>query len=252
MGVHQNAATTGAQLLLGAEAAIPFGAGTGGSSPWAPTRRCRTISWAAFIEAYFPGLVALDFATWEMPGPSGKSTERCHGFYAMRVATHEVRLLGVTDHVDGQWVTQCCRNLTGFDDPLMAGATTVIMDRDPLSIDAAQECFRSIGCIVRQTSPHSPRCNAHMERFIGTTRSEVERRIIPFSTDALRRTLSQHVAYYNHVRTHQALSGRRFPKPLHDKFLVDEGEVIRRSFLGNMLGYNVREAARLFWHHRPA
>lgn len=96
---------------------------------------------------------------------------------------------------------------------------------------------------MKRTLPRSPRCNAFIERFIGTTRREVERHFIPFSFESLRLTLSQHVAYYNHVRTHQGPEDRPIPKPLHDTFSAHDGEVIRRGFFVNTLNHCTREAA---------
>ncbi|MDA3960919.1 MAG: integrase core domain-containing protein, partial [Planctomycetota bacterium] len=159
--------------------------------------------WGRFIEAHWPGLMAIDCATWEVPDPQGTSTSRHHALYAIRLATREVRLMGVTDDANGEWGTRCCRNLTAYEGDFTAGATRVIMDRDPMFIESAKECFRSIGCKVTITPLKSPKCNAYIERFIGTTRREVGRSIIPFSTEALRRTLAEHVDYSNHERTHQ-------------------------------------------------
>ncbi|MDA3960243.1 MAG: integrase core domain-containing protein, partial [Planctomycetota bacterium] len=210
--------------------------------PTAPERE-RATDWQAFIEAHWPGLVASDVATWEVPSTDTRQTQRHHAYYAIRVATREVRLLGVTDRADGAWVTQCCRTITDVDEPFMDGVTTIIHDGDPLYTTAARTCLGSDGRRLEQIAPGSPWCNGFIERFIGTTRREVGRRIIPFSGDILERCLREHVSYYNHVRTHQGLDGRRIPRPLHDKFSASDGEVIRRSLLGNVLGYYIREAA---------
>ncbi|MDA3960247.1 MAG: integrase core domain-containing protein [Planctomycetota bacterium] len=210
--------------------------------PTAPERE-RATDWQAFIEAHWPGLVAIDFATWEVPSTDTRRTQRHHAFYAIRVATREVRLLGVTDRADGAWVTQCCRTITDVEEPFMDGVTTIIHDGDPLYTTAARTCLGSDGRRLEQIAPGSPWCNGFIERFIGTTRREVGRRIIPFSGDILERCLREHVSYYNHVRTHQGLDSRRIPRPLHDRFSASDGEVIRRSLLGNTLGYYTREAA---------
>jgi hypothetical protein len=117
------------------------------------------------------------------------------------------------------------------------------LDRDPIFIESAKECFRSIGCKVTITPPKSPKCNAYIERPIGTTRREVGRSIIPFSTEALRRTLAEHVDYSNHERTHQTPPNRRMPAPLHGRSAGTDGTVVRRGFLGNTLSSYRREVA---------
>jgi putative transposase len=209
--------------------------------PPAPKREER-CDWSRFIATHWPGLIAIDCATWEVPDPVGHSTIRHHALYAIRLATREVRLLGVTDNANGAWVTNCVRNLADFDDEFLARATHVIMDRDPIFIEPAKECFRSVGCDIILTPPQSPTCNAFIERFIGTTRREVGRNLIPLSTQALHRSLAAHVTYYNHYRTHQSLHDHRMPRPLRSRFSVDDGAVIRHPFLGNSLNSYARAA----------
>jgi transposase len=83
--------------------------------PPAPTRE-KSNNWSAFLASHWPGLVALDSATWETPSADGRTTVRHVALSAIRMATREVRLLGVTDQPNGAWVTNCCRQLTAFDD----------------------------------------------------------------------------------------------------------------------------------------
>lgn len=144
---------------------------------------------------------------------------------------------------NGAWVTNCIRNLSAFEENFLAGATHVIMDRDPIFVDPAKECFRSIGCEIVLTPPESPKCNAFIERFISTTRREVGRNIIPLSTDALHSALVDHVHYYNHHRTHQALPDRRMPAPRRGRYSVGDGDVVRHGMLGDALNFYERRAA---------
>ena len=71
---------------------------------------------------------------------------------------------------------------------------------------------------------------------------ETRRKTIPFSTEALHRSLKVHVGYYNRYRTHQATAGHRPPDPCHDIFSVGDGAVKRCGMLGNSLNWYVREA----------
>lgn len=103
-------------------------------------------------------------------------------------------------------------------------------------------CFGRVLCILLLPIPLRPG-NAFIERFIGTTRREVGRYFIPFPVESLQSTLSQHVAYYNYVRTHQGFGERPISRLLHDTFSAQDGEVIRRGLLGNTLNYYVREEA---------
>jgi len=160
--------------------------------PNAPERK-RATDWQAFIEAHWPGLVAIDFATWEVPSADSRRIQRHHAFHAIRVATREVRLLGVTDRADGASVAQCCRSIADFDEPFMDGVTTIIHDGDPLYTETAKACLGSDGRRLEQIAPGSPWCNGFIKRFIGTTRREVGRRLIPFSGGILERCLREHV-----------------------------------------------------------
>jgi transposase InsO family protein len=162
----------------------------------------------------------------------------------MRLATREVRLLGVTDAANQQWATQCCRALTDpFENSFIDGVEHVIMDNDPIFGSAMQKCFTSQGIVVHQTAKSQPWMNGYIERFIGTTRNELRPWFIPFSGAGLEHVLREHVRYYNHERTHRATPGQRPPRPLHDKFSKTDGEVIKVSRLGNRLNSYVRMAA---------
>jgi hypothetical protein len=60
---------------------------------------------------------------------------------AIRVATREVRVLGVTEHADGNWVANVCSQATAFQEDFFEGATAVIMDRDPLFLKPPGSAF---------------------------------------------------------------------------------------------------------------
>lgn len=108
-------------------------------------------------------------------------------------------------------------------------------------IAQARECFGDIGCKPTVLPPHSPNLNAYIERFIGTVRREVGRKIIPLSSDHLGFVLREHIAYYNHERNHQGLSDHAIPIPVHDRRL-NLRPVKCRSRLGKTLNFYYREA----------
>ena len=78
--------------------------------PPAP-QRAKTNDWQRFLEAHWPHLAALDFATFEVPNGQGR-TQRHHALYAIKFATREVRLVGVTEHANGAWMLNMARTLT--------------------------------------------------------------------------------------------------------------------------------------------
>lgn len=209
--------------------------------PPAP-QRTPTNDWKRFLDAHWPHLAALDFATFEIPDVRGK-TQRVHALYAMKPATKEVRLAGISDRANGEWMLNCARALTDPDTGFLKDSTAVIMDRDPLFIHPAKACFASIGCRPKVLPPHSPNLNAFIERFIGTVRREIGHHIIPLSLDHLEHVLREHLAYYNHERTHQGLPGHSIPIPTHDRVSNQRAPICCRSRLGKTLNFYHREAA---------
>ncbi len=208
--------------------------------PPAPKRRT-TNDWERFLSAHWPNLAAIDFATFEVPDGRGRTT-RHHALYAIRLATREVRLVGVTAHADGAWMLNMARALTDCDHGFVAGMQYVIMDRDPLFTSQVKTCFRSIDCEPKVLPPHSPNLNAYIERFIGTVRREIGRAIVPLSTEHLSHALAEHIVYYNHERNHQSLPGHRAPVPSHGCDLPSDRPVACRSRLGKTLNFYYRTA----------
>lgn len=119
-----------------------------------------------------------------------------------------------------------------------------MIDRIPVLLCTAQvrACFAAVGCNPKVLPPHSPNLNAYIERFIGTVRREVGRRIIPLSSDHLEFVLREHIDYYNLERNHQGLSGNPIPIPVHDRNLMESDPVKSRSRLGKTLNFYYRQA----------
>lgn len=99
--------------------------------------------------------------------PNGNRTQRHHAFYAINVATREVRLLGVT-HADGAWALNLIRAQTAPGAGFLSGMRAIIMDRDPLFTTQVRDCLAAVGCLPKVLPPRSPNLNAYIERFIGT------------------------------------------------------------------------------------
>ena len=208
--------------------------------PPAPQRRS-TNDWQRLLMAHWPHIAAIDFATFEVPNNHGRTT-RHHALYAIRLATRELRLIGVNDHADGDWMTNMARSMTDYADGFLTDVSHVIMDRDPLYTHQVKTCFTSIGCTPKVLPARSPNLNAYIERFIGTVRREIGTAIIPLSTEHLRHTLAEHIVYYNHERNHQGLSDHRIPAPLHGRCSHATGPIRCRSRLGKTLNFYYREA----------
>ncbi len=89
--------------------------------------------------------------------------------------------------------------------------------------------------------PRSPNCNAHLERFHLSFKTEVADRMIFFGQEHLQRTVNKYLAYYHSERNHQGLEGQIIEpgKEIGQR----QGEMRRRERLGGMLNYYYRDAA---------
>ncbi|NRA37971.1 MAG: transposase [Planctomycetes bacterium] len=207
----------------------------------APERE-KTNKWQSFLAAHWPSLYALDFATFEMPGPTGKRTNRIYALYAIKISTREVKLLGITESADSNWCTQIARNEC-HEDGFFNDATAIIMDNDPMFRGSFRAVFSSQDIELPTLPSKSPNLNAFMERFIGTMRREVGRNFIPFNVEILHQRLLQHVAYYNLERPHQGLGNALIPDSVkYDATADNAGKIKRSSRLGKTLNYYYREA----------
>jgi transposase InsO family protein len=67
-------------------------------------------------------------------------------------------------------------------------------------------------------APRSPWQNGHVERFIGSIRSECLDHLVVFDEAQLRRVLKNYASYYNQVLTHLSLD-KNAPDPRHPQRL---------------------------------
>ena len=123
----------------------------------------------------------------------------------------------------------------------LRGKRFLIMDRDGSFHAAFRDLLESAGMKSVRTPPRSPNCNAYLERFHGSFKSEVANRMIFLGEDHLRRVIVEYLEYYHHERNHQGLAGRII-NPAAEIATAD-WEICRRQRLGGMLNYYYRDAA---------
>jgi len=97
------------------------------------------------------------------------------------------------------------------------------------------------GVGVRKIPPRSPRANAHAERFVLTTRTEVTDRMLIIGERHLRRLLDDYARHYDGWRPHRALD---LHPPRSDRPLVDltRERIKRRPILGGLISEYERVA----------
>jgi putative transposase len=205
----------------------------------APQRK-RTTTWASFLKLHWQQLAAIDFTTMEVWSKGGLVTY--YLLFAMRLATRQVCFLGCTPHPVGAWMAQMARNLTDtFEGFLRAPVRYVLLDRDAKFTAQFQEILRLADVTPVLLPPQSPNCNAHLERFFRTLKSEALGRVIWFGEKALCQATTDFVLHYHAERNHQGLEHRILqPGP---EVGSKEGTLACRERLGGLLKYYYRQAA---------
>ena len=136
---------------------------------------------------------------------------------------------------------QVAKVLTDPVDGFLRDKKFLIMDRDSIFSRAFREEIGEHGIRALRTPASSPNCNAYAERFVGTIRREVTRRMIFFGADSLRRARHEHALHYGSERNHPGI-GNNLIAPGGPIGSTD-GKMRCRSRLGGMFNYYYRDAA---------
>ena len=159
----------------------------------------------------------------------------------MELKTRRIEIAGVTANPDSAWVQQMARNLTDSQDGFLRNSTHILVDRDTkfLPLREFLETSTEIEPVV--LPPRSPNCNAHLERFMLSLRSECLDRMIFFGEASLQTKLAQYQAHYLVERNHQGLENELIDPG--DGVGVIAGTIECRERLGGLLRYYHRRAA---------
>jgi putative transposase len=204
----------------------------------APERKTKT-TWKDFIKAHWPTLSALDFTTVEVWTSRGLVT--FYLLFVMNLKTRRVHFAGCTPNPAGPWMEQVARNLTDCEDGFLNGQTHLLHDRDDKFSPGFLKRLKDSGIDPVKLPPRAPNCNAHIERFMLTIKTELLDRMIFFGEGSLRNAVKEFVEHYHQERNHQGL----------DNKLVDPGPEVSRTAgtiqcrerMGGLLRYYYRDAA---------
>jgi len=166
---------------------------------------------------------------------------RLYVFFVMEVGTRNVHILGATANPDGSWTTQQIRNLLMDLGERAEQFKILIRDRAGQFTTAFDAVLADAGVGVRKIPPRSPRANAHAERFVLTTRTEVTDRMLIIGER--HRVLDDFARHYNGRRPHRALD---LQPPRSDHPLVDltRERIKRRPILGGLISEYERVASQ--------
>jgi len=161
--------------------------------------------------------------------------KRLYVFFTVEHVTRRVRILGLTTHPTGQWLTQLARNLmTDLED---AGTRVwfLIRDRDTKFVSSFDAVFTSVGADVINTPVRAPRANAIAERFVGTIRHELLDKILILNSAHARHVLTEYEDHFNTHRPHRSLGQAAPLRALPPQQVDPGGHVVRHDRLGGIL-----------------
>ena len=203
-----------------------------------PERKHRT-SWKTFLKAHWNSIAAVDFTTVEVWSRNGLIT--FHILVVMRLKTRHVKIAGVTESPNAEWVTQMARNLIDFEDGFLKDTGHLIVDRDSKFLPLRTYVEGMTETTVVLLPPKIPNLNAYLERFMRSLKSECFNRMIFFGRASLEKALREYAAHYHQERNHQGLENR-IPFPA-ERVGTQSGEIHCSNRLGGMLRYYYRKVA---------
>jgi transposase InsO family protein len=168
--------------------------------------------------------------------------QQVYVFFCIEIATRRVRILGVTRHPTGAWVTQAARNLVADRDDLGCWLRFLIRDRDTKFSPSFDEVLADAGMGILKSPPRAPRANAYAERWVGTARRECTDRLLITGRRHLTAVLNRYVEHYNRRRPHQSLE-QQPPQPRIVATAPPTGStILRRPILGGLINEYHRAA----------
>lgn len=160
-----------------------------------PAPRRNGPTWGQFLRSQAEAILATDFCTVDLLD----GTTACV-LAVIEHVTRRIRILGITPHPTGAWVTQQARNLLMDLDGLAETIKFLIRDRDRKFTAAFDEVLPAAHIRILKSPAQAPRANAIMERWIGGCRRELLDRTLIWSQRHLLRALREYETHHNEHR----------------------------------------------------
>ena len=206
--------------------------------PIAPKRNGQ-MSWDEFLGAHWEVMAGTDFFTtevWTMRG-----LVRYHVLFVIRLATREVKVVGIVPEPNGEWMKQIARNLVDCETGFLLGYKYLIQDRGTAFTKDFRKLLGDSGVRSIRLPRKSPNLNCYAERWVRSAREMCVDRMIFFGEKSLSHAIVEVEKFYNHERPHQGLENKII-KPDFDEPML-EGDVECRSRLGGLMKFYFRKAA---------
>ncbi|MDE0866299.1 MAG: integrase core domain-containing protein [Rubripirellula sp.] len=169
----------------------------------APERKC-TGSWETFLKAHLDVMASIDFTTVEVWTKGGLTT--FYLFFVIDLKTRRVNFAGCTTNPSEAWMKTIALELTNHEDGFLKDKKYLIMDHDATFSQSFRLSLRNEGVKPVRLPPRNPNLNAHLERFVGSLKSECVHKLILFGKTATRRAVRSFLAHYHTKRNHQGLN----------------------------------------------
>jgi hypothetical protein len=196
-----------------------------------PAPRRTGPTWGQFLRSQAEAILATDFFTVDLLDGT-----TAYVLAVIEHATRRVRILGITPHPTGAWVTQQARNLLMELDGQAATIKFVIRDRDTQFTAAFDEVLHAVHIRTLNSPVQAPRANAIMERWIGGCRRELLDRTLIWDQRHLLRVLREYENHHNEHRPHRSLGQAAPLKPLPAAPVdLDAFRIRRRDLVGGVI-----------------
>src|ERR1700726_2689570 len=153
-------------------------------------------AWKTFLRNHAAGIASIDLFVVRTI-----SFELLYGLVILRHARRRLVSISVTTNPTAEWIAGQVTDAFPWDE----APRHLIRDRDEAFGPAYTYRIRAMGIRDHPTAPRSPWQNGHVERLIGSIRSESLDHLVVFDEAQLRRVLRNYASYYNQVRTHLSL-----------------------------------------------
>jgi transposase InsO family protein len=201
--------------------------------------RKKGMTWSEFLRSHWDVLAATDFLTAEVW--TARGLIRYHVLFVIRLATQEVKIVGIVPEPYNTWMKHIARNLTEGFDGFLNGYKYLIHDRASCFSKSFRAVLENSDVKPIRLPRKSPNLNSFAERWVRTAKELCLHRMIFLGENSLRRALAETEIFYNRERSHQGL-GNKIIQPDFEKPNT-EGTIKCRSRLGRTLNYYYRDAA---------
>jgi len=200
-----------------------------------------SISWETFLKAHWDQIWACDFFHKAILTSSGIKIFKV--FVFIQYSTRKVKIIGMEENPDGEWMAQMARNITDVFEPMLVDCKYLIHDADKLYTKQFKRYLKKSGIRTKKIPPRSPNLNPFAERVIRSIKEECLDHLIIIGENNLRRIMKEYTEHYHYERNHQGIGNQIIESEneilQHSK--KGRGEILCKERVGGLLKYYYRK-----------